>query len=648
METAQTGVSKLLATLQGQPIHPGQGQPPAHPENMTARAPAIQNGTPLGLGSLSQPTNNTTATAVPSLDANDRLGKGQQQLPRIWQVPAGVGADLTRPVTLGAVLPMWAALEEAQKINILLGIAHVGQNKMEPAKAEAGGVARLAKADAASDWVRTLGNIIGDVGVTGKMSPLENLDESVKGEIESSVAQISEILERQDLRLTTESLSYVSAAVAEAMAPARIRNVYGRRPSAGEVEKMTEQAGKMRISARKQTPSRRQSVSQQDARRASSTGGTEGSVPSSRIGSPDPTNAEIASFSDLFGDEKGEEEDKDVAMDAADNTDGVPCLKIKESHRADHVGRMARLLAAADDSAGTASHGTADAQRNRGSATMTRGGRPIASAGVRRGAHAGARTADKLGMMAPRRRTAVPANTALPASGLGAGAPRRRGSEQAGGPHGGGYQPTKKIQFVNFEESTNTMQARELSLKEQRDKAAEEREAKRQKRQSEIEERKRHREEMRKQRVAAAEARDINGGSSDGEYVESRESGEASHSEAGSPLGETAFDKTPQPPLSPMAVDLPADYLTFNGSDPQVKAVYTNTNALTDIDRLRMYCFFNARPMPPGTSAQLEVVLNEQEINDPAHPGSTCKELMIFQADLTKGEWKKLRRFRRS
>ncbi|KAJ1961234.1 hypothetical protein GGI12_003359 [Dipsacomyces acuminosporus] len=682
MSSSQADISRLLAALQGQLVapHPEQQLPPPDMRGMPMGMPWKRNGSfERGMHMPLPPVApSDTATTVSSGDNDD----GEKKLPKLWQVPAGVGSDLTKPVTLGAVLPMWPTMDETQKINILLGITHIGQSKMDPAKAEAATIARLAKTDITNDWVRTLGNIIGDVGITGQINGLEDLDESVRGEIEPSVAQIAETIERQNLLLTTKSLGYVDADVAEIMAPASVRNVYGERPSMDEIEKAVEQAAKVKISSRRQTPSRRQSASNPSSRRQS-TIDAENSASSSRLGSPDPTNADMASFSDLFDD--GSEEQKGAANDGLDGYAYATTLKVKESHRADHAGRMARLLAAANDSATPALHGPNDAQRGRSAAPVTRGGRSVAGASVAAGVAAGAgavvrrgsqpnvRTPDKIGMMAPRRRAALPANTALPVSGLGNALSRKRGTDQTGGPSGGGsYRPTKKIQMVNFEESATTIQARELSLKEQRDKAAEEREAKRQKRQAEIDERKRLKEEARQKKLADAESsgprtrgrrrsyratsddgydENENENENDSDYHEDAfdaKPGEKSDSRRNSPPSEAAFDRNADTPLSTFISSLPSDYLEFSGNDPQVSAVYANTNALTDIDRLRMYCFFHGRPMPPGTPADLEIILNEQEIDDPANPGSICKEIMVFQAFPSKGDWKKLRRFRRS
>ncbi|KAJ2434687.1 hypothetical protein GGF42_009180, partial [Coemansia sp. RSA 2424] len=56
---------------------------------------------------------------------------GERPQAKVWVIPAGVGSDLTRPATLAALVEQWGQLDESQKINALLGVAHVGQSKMQ-------------------------------------------------------------------------------------------------------------------------------------------------------------------------------------------------------------------------------------------------------------------------------------------------------------------------------------------------------------------------------------------------------------------------------------------------------------------------------------------------------------------------------------
>ncbi|KAJ1937182.1 hypothetical protein FBU59_004830 [Linderina macrospora] len=493
---------------------------------------------------------------------------------------------------------------------------------MHPAQAEARRVSALAKSDASSDWVRTLGSIVGDVGVTGKLNGLEALNDDARAEIEKSVAQIAKCLETQELTLSTEALSYMSPQVAESMAPVQIRYMYGIPPTEEEVSRITEAASKLKITIRK--PISRRSSTMPGPTHSRRQSAAEASSPV--VASPSATNPELADFSDLFGDDS----EQDQAAGAP-----KPYLTVKKSHQADHAGRLARLLAAAAESDNSSLHGPGDRGRR------PSGPAPRAPSGLMRnapGAHAGVRPANKLGMLAPRRR-AAPSNTALPASGLGSAA-GRRASGVAGA--GGGYQPAKRIQMVTVDESTTMMQARDTTLKERKEKLAEEREAKKRQREEEKEAKKRQREEK---RMAAVEARAQQPkrarhrsssvvSNEDQEAHGSHESGEASPSE----------DYVPSEPAQPQSQP---DYMAFTGSDEQVRAVYAETNALTDENRLIMYNFFNNLPAPPGIQGEMDITLNMKEVPDAANPGKMCQELMVLQADVTKGEWRKLRRIRR-
>ncbi|KAJ2847266.1 hypothetical protein GGI22_006025 [Coemansia erecta] len=291
-------------------------------------------------------------------------------------------------------------------------------------------------------------------------------------------------------------------------------------------------------------------------------------------------------------------------------------------------------------------------------------------------------------MLAPRRRGA-PSNLALPAAGSGTASATRKGGSD--GPLSGAIQATgNKIRMMDFQEAASSVNDRDRTLKEKREHAAEEREAKRAKLQAEKDERKRLREEarlMKNQLVAerssttgrrgstgsrrttlspstserngngngngtgTGDGRPIDVDSSDGEYAGGhQESGASSSNDMPAhprPKRSRATRGRSASPAEP-SFDVPLDYLTFSGHDQQVRdAVYTNSNALTEKGRLLMYCFFNSRPMPPGTANDLEVILSEQIIDDPAHPGRSCKLVMVFQADVSKGEWKKVRRVRR-
>ncbi|KAJ1735427.1 hypothetical protein LPJ61_000550 [Coemansia biformis] len=572
-----------------------------------------------------------------------------RQRPGVWSVPASVGPDLTKPVVLGEIIAQWRALDETQKVNVLLGIAHMGQGKMHQAAAEARQISHLAKTDASSDWVRTLGCLIGDVGVTGTTSPLQGLDEPTRSEMDKAVAQLATVLEKSSLCLTAPELGYVSTPVARSIAPATARNIYGCQPHARALSRIMAEAKKRVEGMRTPSVSRKQSVAQPFVRRGSAVDPND-SASSSQMGSPEPTSAGTSAFTDLFAEGAGDDNDNDKGSSdenggSDDDVDGaaVPVLNpyvlrmsVKSSHQADHIGRMARLLVAAGNTSALGGPGGPAQQAATASNAARppmRGGHPVAGVGMRRGAAAGVGVLNKVGMLAPRRRGA-PADIALPGSGPVAGAPRRSASGSTPITH-----QTKRVQMISMEDPIASIDERDQLLKEQREQAAEKREAARQKQRADMEERKRIRDEARQQKQAAAEAKR--------QRLQMAAAGSA-HS-PGSPGAEHDGTASPEPPASGApAFDVPSEYQTFKGDTPQIESVYADTNVLSDIDRRRMYCFFNARPMPPGTENLLEVTLNERVIDDPANPGKMCTETMIFKANLEDCEWKKVRRFRRS
>ncbi|KAJ2548457.1 hypothetical protein EV175_004828 [Coemansia sp. RSA 1933] len=700
MVITQAETGRILAALQGQVISNLAHSGPSSPA--ISSPPNLLNG---GTGFQKQPFSPDNGGASGSGDSRGlslsavAVGAAgeQKQQSNIWQVPASVGYDLTNAAVLGTVISLWPTLEEAQKINTLLGIAHVGQGKMQQAHGEAQRISQLAKSDTSSDWVRTLGWIIGDVGVNGKINYVDSMPEPTKAEIEKAMDDLAEALEKSGLRLATKSLEYVSDSVAKDMAPASVRNMYGCRPKRSEIEKNMTQAKKAAASMQSPAISRRPSAAypatsrSQPGNSVDAAAAAGGSNSSSRRGSPESTGKGFAAFSDLFsesgnGDKEAASDDDESGSEQGGGEVAAFSLglRVKETHKTDHVGRMVRILAAANEGAATSvSRHDGAAMARRPSATAIRGvARGAPGIGVRRGMSGPAPSAgvakSRIGMLTPRRRGA-PSNLALPAAGSSAAAALRKGSGD--GPLSGGTQATgKKIQMMDFQEAASSVNDRERTLKERRELAAEEREAKRAKVQADKEERKRLREEARlakKQSIvdrssssnadprgragsyrgtASPSTGDRNGDdrpiscdSSDGEYVGGRyaESGASSGIETSPPPRSTRGRERAKSPEQP-AFDVPLDYLTFSGHDQQTRdAVYTNTNALTENGRLLMYCFFNSRPMPPGTGNNLEVILSEQAVDDPTHPGRPCKKIMVLQADVEKGEWKTVRRIRR-
>ncbi|KAJ2024180.1 hypothetical protein GGI06_001104 [Coemansia sp. S85] len=385
-------------------------------------------------------------------------------------------------------------------------------------------LAELAKTDSTSDWVRVLGHTLGGVGVTGKMTPLGDLDSgsAVRAEIESGVEQVysAVVAKLPEFKLTTGVLSYVSPEVAEATAPPAIRNVYGDRPT-----------------------------------------------------------------SEL----------------------------------------LAQILASAKDKIRSETE------------VRIPPGNPNT-----------------------RRASAAPLNRA----GLGTTAAARRGAEAVSG-DGTTPAPARVIRKFNMEDAGEAMKERDRLMQAQKDKAAEEREAKRLKQQADAAERKRKREENAEKKRAAAEARPSAGrpgrprGSTNRNRSHNASDEEQSGNESGGDSATAADDDNVRSPKrrstrsSPAAARQnvyvpPEGYLTFAGNDPQIRAVYANTNALTDEDRLHMYCFFNAYPSPPNAPQKLNIMLNEQVIDDPVYPGKTCSEIMVLEADFVEGTWSKKRKTRRT
>ncbi|KAJ1748942.1 hypothetical protein LPJ79_004127 [Coemansia sp. RSA 1821] len=575
------------------------------------------------LGSLSQ------------LDRDDSMADKQAK-PQVWTVPASVGSDLTRPMILNEIIAQWATLEDTQKINTLLGIAHVGQNRMQQVTGEVRRIAQLAKEDASSDWVRTLGALIGEVGTSGRMKQLNELDEPTRSEMEAAVSQIAAALEKSSLCLATPELSYLSSAVAKSIAPASICDIYGSAPKPKLLDRLMAQAKKKSADMRSPPTSRRPSAAPSLANRGSTTE-RDTSASSSRLGSPDPSGA--GAFSDLFGDaaDDGSDDDSCKSMESDSlpftNSYRLP-MNVKESHCADHVGRLSRLLAAAESVATTGDrHIAGDAHGMR----PGRGGHAGAPGlGIRRGGSAGGGTS-KLGMIAPRRRTN--ASAALPGGGLGAATSSRRADSSTPITH-----TPKKIRMAGLDEVTKSMGERERAIREEREKAAEEREAKKQKQQAEAEERKRRREEARQRKQAEAAAapkrarrrssKNVAGGSDD----DGPGRGSKTPVEVRSPRPDDSSDDE---------FDIPLEYRMFTGDTPDRQALYTNTNALTDANRKLMYCFFKGLAMPPGTGNELKFVLNEAVIDDPRYPDKKCTELMLFKANLINGKWDKIRRLKR-
>ncbi|KAJ1722693.1 hypothetical protein LPJ53_002906 [Coemansia erecta] len=318
-------------------------------------------------------------------------------------------------------------------------------------------------------------------------------------------------------------------------------------------------------------------------------------------------------FVDLFGDED----------DTGNVDEAGPALVLhtKESHAVNHVARMSLLQAAMNTRKPSIVPGVPGGRAGPG---VTRLSIPTKRAGPVSG---------KVEFLTQRRR-AAPTNTALPPPTL--PQPRLSASSEP-----------KKIQMLDL--SASMLNGRERLLEENKAKKAREREERAQRQKAEAAERKRKREEARENKQAANESKRARARKTQASEDEYGESGEASSSEGEALSAQlTRPQEEPEEPIVLDEPEEPREYMVFNGGEnPQVQAVYNHTNALSDIDRLRMYCFFTNQAPPEGTLPKLEVVLNERIVDDPSRPGGSIKEMMIFHADFNEGVWRKVRRNRK-
>ncbi|KAJ1861738.1 hypothetical protein LPJ73_000951 [Coemansia sp. RSA 2703] len=474
-----------------------------------------------------------------------------QRRQSVWAVPASIGSDLARGTTLSSIAAMWDNLDEVQKLNVIFGMVHVGVGKVHDKQA-ASTISKLALNDMTSDWVRTVGGLLGPVGSTGAMRAPDQLVETTRDEIEHAIEQVAQAVRAgAPGLLTTPALTYME----HPNASAALRNVYGVKPgSAGD--------------------------------------GSE--------------------LNGLFGDD--EEDDEGEHGRAVRVAEPPLVLHTRESHAVNHAKRLAELQAAMSTSKPSIAPGVPAGRPGPG---VTRLSIPAKRAGPVSG---------KVEFLT-RRRTA-PTNAALPTPTL----PQPRLSATS---------EPKKIQMLDL--SASMLNSRERLLEENKAKKAREREERLQKQKAEAAERKRRREEARELKQAASESkrarvrRTSAGRVSDQEDEDGDESGEASSSE-----GEALSAQVARPQ------EVSKEYLEFTGGDnPQVQAVYNHTNALSDVDRLRMYCFFTNQTPPEGTPTELEVILNERIVDDPNRPGGSIKEMMIFHANYSEGVWRKVRRNRK-
>ncbi|KAI7833241.1 hypothetical protein BX661DRAFT_71733 [Kickxella alabastrina] len=539
-----------------------------------------------------------TSVDIPAIfSALQGTNAAQDKPAQVWSVPASVGSDLARGTTLSTIQQLWPSLEETQKLNVLLGIAHAGAQKVEDKQA-ARQIGRLAATDTSSTWVRTLGGLIGDVGVNGRLRALGDLEETVREELELAIGQVADAVARGGLKLTTVEME----CVAEPVGPTR--NVYGVRGNDdlfGE-----EESGAVSMNVR---PDK---VVDHDERR-------------SRL--------------EMFC---------DSAANPGSGDAGAPSGLGIDAGRAPAGRHDPRLGPAMRPGAG---RGAGHAMRPGNSAGMGIGTRPGGGAGMPPGARPG---------VGPGVR---PAGILRRSSGPGAGSGasflinRRQGPANAALPAaasitssvGAGAAGTKRVDLNEIQQSMAPINAREQQLQKNRDELKEARIIRDQGRKAVAEERKLKRQQESEEKKAAREAKRICSSSQTSSRRPSRalsndgeESGEAESSDDEAPLSAQVLGME-EPATEPVS----KEYLEFTGTDPQVQAVYTNTNILSDVDRLRMFCFFTSRQMPEGTGADLEIVLNEQTISDPTRPGTTCTELMVFIANIPRGEWRKVRRIRR-
>ncbi|KAK9729523.1 hypothetical protein K7432_000208 [Basidiobolus ranarum] len=240
----------------------------------------------------------------------------------------------------------------------------------------------------------------------------------------------------------------------------------------------------------------------------------------------------------------------------------------------------------------------------------------------------------------------------------------------------GGYQRQQRIQLLDLDEGSSIIKKQEeTKLKRQQDEAYE-KELKRLKRKTEAEEKKqaevekkREREKEREEKRAAKrrmdeEAREAKAAAkaaaataltvsdeAEDDPVEKVEpelnANNAEDAEEDNPLGTPALSESPPPINAPTDVTSPPIEPSISPQLQQTQlAVLQDTNALNEDDRQRIVDFLcgKAVTMPPDHSGETyQIVMNEEQKFD-NRTSRTVVEHIVFEMNLSNGQWRKLRR----
>ncbi|KAK9712703.1 hypothetical protein K7432_006958 [Basidiobolus ranarum] len=238
----------------------------------------------------------------------------------------------------------------------------------------------------------------------------------------------------------------------------------------------------------------------------------------------------------------------------------------------------------------------------------------------------------------------------------------------------GGYQRQQRIQLLDLDEGSSIIKKQEeTKLKRQQDEVHE-KELKRLKRKNEAEEKKqveiekkrereKEREEKRiaKRRIdeAAREARaasrlvttntysDGTGEEHSEDTVRPDDMNRTEDTEDNNPLGTPAYPEPSYSTNSPPIIPSPQLDTSISPEQQQTQlAVLQNTNVLDGNDRQRIIDFLCGKPvtMPPGHSGETyQIIMNEEQKFD-NRTSRTVLEHIVFEMNLSSGQWRKLRR----
>ncbi|ORY06555.1 hypothetical protein K493DRAFT_310502 [Basidiobolus meristosporus CBS 931.73] len=241
----------------------------------------------------------------------------------------------------------------------------------------------------------------------------------------------------------------------------------------------------------------------------------------------------------------------------------------------------------------------------------------------------------------------------------------------------GGYQRQQRIQLLDLDEGSSIIKKQEeTKLKRQQDEQYE-KELKRLKRKTEAEEKKQAEIEKKREREKEREEKRAAKKRMDEEAREAKAAAKAAAAAAALTASDEAADDpteraddqynpngtegpdddnplgTPALPESPPIVNSPPEALPPQAEpsiSPQLQqtqlAVLQNTNALNEEDRQRIIDFLCGKPvaMPPNHSGETyQIVMNEEQKFD-NRTSRTVLEHIVFEMNLSNGQWRKLRR----